>query len=317
MVKPRGRLIATMVAVGFLSGITFALLRPATYSTSFSFLPQGSQDASKAGLASLAGQFGLSLGSIGGSSTPPQLYADLLMTREILLPIADDSFSMTGRSSDRVPLSVLLDQDGAERPVVLDHTMNRLRRDIVSTAVATRTTGMVTVNVRTKSPQLSFQLAQRLLDGLNHFNLVTRQSQARQERVFAESRYEAARTSLRQAEDVLQQFLQDNRQFSNSPQLTLTKDRLQREVSLRQQVVTSLAQQYEDSRIREVRDTPVITVIERPAVAAVTDPRMRVVIVVLATFGAFCVSLLVVFVQARRDFRVVVDTKGLSRGATR
>jgi uncharacterized protein involved in exopolysaccharide biosynthesis len=141
---------------------------------------------------------------------------------------------------------------------------------------------------------VSLKIAERLLEGLNYFNLITRQSQARQERRFTEGRLEAARASLRAAEDVLQRFLQANRQFAESPALTFQRDRLQREVLLQQQVVVSLAQQYEENRIREVRDTPVITIIETPILAARPDSRLWALIVCLGTVGGFCVGVLIV-----------------------
>jgi uncharacterized protein involved in exopolysaccharide biosynthesis len=117
-------------------------------------------------------------------------------------------------------------------------------------------------------------ISQRLLAAVNQFNLRTRQSQATEERKFTETRLTEARTSLREAEDRLQSFLQHNRQGS-SPELKFDEDRLEREVALDQQVVNSLAQSYEEVRIREVRDTPVITVIEPPVAPTSADSHGR------------------------------------------
>jgi uncharacterized protein involved in exopolysaccharide biosynthesis len=284
MLLRRRRLILAMAALGGLAGLLVASLRPATYTSSFSFLPQSSQDPRSAGLASIAGQFGISLGALGATSTPPQLYADLIVTREVLGPIAQSSVSSSDKR--RVPLAAFLKVPAGPPALVLDNTIRTLRKRVVAATVASRTTGMVTVTARTRDPAVSFELAQRLLEGLNRFNLVTRQSQAHAERVFTEARYEAARASLRVAEDALQQFLQGNRQYENSPQLTFQRERLQRDVTLKQQLVTTLVQQYEDARIREVRDTPVITLIERAAMPVRADPRLRgLLLVVGASVG--------------------------------
>jgi uncharacterized protein involved in exopolysaccharide biosynthesis len=296
------RLILTLTAVGVAIGLALALLRRPTYTTSFSLLQRAaSQDANRAGLANLAGQFGIALGSLGGASEPPQLYADLLETREVLAPIARDSFTVDAAGRGREPLSEFFGVRESQPDLVLDNTLRILRRDVIFSTVAARTTGMISVSVRTKSPQVSYQLAQRLIAGLNNFNLVTRQSQAHQERLFVEARYAAERASLREAEDALQRFLQANRQFSNSPQLTFDRDRLQREVTLHQQIVTTLAQQYEDARIREVRDTPVITVIERPVVAARPDPQMRGLRLLLTTAAGFGIGVLLAFLRDMRE----------------
>jgi uncharacterized protein involved in exopolysaccharide biosynthesis len=282
---------------GISLGLAIALLRPKTYTTTFSFLPQSAPDPTRAGLAGLAGQFGISLGALVGEPQSPQLYADLLMTRAVLGPIAIDSFPVGPDNVTKVPLAAFLRLGNDVPPVVVEKTLLVLRKKVIATTVATRTTGMVTVRVRTKSPYVSLKIADRLLEGLNYFNLITRQSQARQERLFTEGRLEAARASLRAAEDVLQRFLQANRQFAESPALTFQRDRLQREVLLQQQVVVSLAQQYEENRIREVRDTPVITIIETPILAARPDPRLRALILLLGTVTGFCVGVLIVIAR--------------------
>jgi uncharacterized protein involved in exopolysaccharide biosynthesis len=108
---------------------------------------------------------------------------------------------------------------------------------------------------------------------MQQFNLETRRSQAQAERVFLETRVGAARDELTQAEGKLQAFLQQNRQFENSPELQFEFDRLQRDVSMRQEVYTGLVQAFEEAKIREVRDTPVVTVIEHPVLPAQREPR--------------------------------------------
>lgn len=292
----RRRMLLIGAAVGLVLGSTAAVLRTRTWTTSFSFLPKNGQDASRAGLAGLAGQFGISLGSLGADAEPPQLYADLILSREVLAPIAVDSVPM-GDGAGMLPLADFLQIGAAPAPLRLENTMRALRRRVISTTVATRTTGMVTVRVRSRTPEASLAIAERLLGGLNHFNLVTRQSQAREERRFTEGRLNEARGALRRGEDVLQRFLQQNKQYEGSPSLRFEYDRMQREVQMQQQIVTSLTQQYEENRIREVRDTPVLTVFERPALPARPDPGMRAVMLVLGTFGGFLLALLLVLMR--------------------
>ena len=294
------RLIAGCMLVGIAIAVVIALLRPKTYTATFSFLPQTTQDPSRAGLSSLAGQFGINLGSLGGSQESSQLYADLLTTREVLDPIAADSFSVNGTSGKRAPLAQFLSVSGSKPPVVAEKTRRKLREDVITTSVAQRTTGMVTVRVRTESPFVSLAIAQRLLDGLNHFNLITRQSQAREERRFTEQRLTDAKASLRSQEDALQYFLQSNRNFNEAAAQRFQQDRMQREINLQQQVVASLEQQYEADRIREVRDTPVITVVESPILPAIADSRLRGLIILLGFIAGLAVG--VIAVLARESF---------------
>src|SRR2546421_5321827 len=286
------RVILSCMAAGIALGLAVALLRPRSYTTTFSFIPQSSQDQSRAGLAGLAQQFGISVGDLASGTPSPQLYADLLGTRAVLEPIAKDSFAV-GPDNRRKPLAEILGVGDDEPAVLVEKTLRALRKNVIGTAVATRT-GMVSAQVRTRSPYVSLQIAERLLDGLSHFNLITRQSQAREERRFTEGRLEAARASLRAAEDALQRFLQVNRELAESPALLFQRDRLQREVALQQQVVTSLAQRYEENRIREVRDTPVITIVDAPSLAARADRRLLALILGVGTVAAFVLGALIV-----------------------
>jgi uncharacterized protein involved in exopolysaccharide biosynthesis len=285
------RTILGITGLGVAITLVVALLRSPTYTTTFSFVPQTTQDAGRAGLANLAGQFGLPLGVIGGAAQSPQFYADLLSTRSILAPIAADSFAASDDRALHVKLSNFLGTSGSNEAVELENTIRALRERVIGSSVATRNTGVVTVTVRTRSAAVSFGVAARLMEGLNEFNLQTRQSQAGAERRFIEGRLSDARDSLRAAEDALQRFLQSNRQIENFSQLSFGRDRLQRDVTLRQQLVNGLAQQYEDARIREVRDTPVITVIERPATAVRPDPRGRVVLLMAGAAVGFLLGL--------------------------
>jgi uncharacterized protein involved in exopolysaccharide biosynthesis len=145
---------------------------------------------------------------------------------------------------------------------VKDGTVRRLRG--ATTVRPSRETAVVRVEVRSPSPALSTQLVQRILESVNEFNLSRRQSRAGAERKFVEERLSQARSELLAAEQGLQEFLQRNRTFQNSPELMFRHDRLQREVDMRQQIYTSLGQAYEQARIEEARDVPIVTILDRP-----------------------------------------------------
>lgn len=292
----RGRkAVLGITVIGTSIGLVMALLRPSTYTTSFAFFPQAGQDAGRAGLINLAGQFGLPIGAVQGPTQSPQFYADLLRTRTVLSPIAAETVTIGSHDHRRMPLSEFLGTAGSNSSLALENTIRRLRQKIIGSSVATRGSGVVTVTVQTRSAAVSFEVGRQLLESLNEFNLQTRQSQAGAERRFIEGRLTEARDTLRAAEQSLQRFLESNRQSEEYSPLSFARDRLQRDVTLKQEVVTELAQQYEDARIREVRDTPVLTVIEQPRIAARADQGERLKIfvtgLVLALVGAVGVVL--------------------------
>lgn len=114
---------------------------------------------------------------------------------------------------------------------------------------------------------------ERLLVALADLNQRARQQQASAERRFTASRLREVEADLRNSEAALQAFTERNRDINHSPALRMAMGRLEREVSLRQQVVTTLAQAVEQAKIEEVRDTPILSILQRPRQPAFPDSR--------------------------------------------
>lgn len=262
-------LVARSVLVAVLGFAGSALVARRTYTATASFMPQTSEKGLSR-LAGLAAQFGLP-GAAGAAGPSPDFYADVLTSRQLLRSVVETPFTIGADSArHRIYLPDYLEVRGSDG-VRRERTVDRLRKSVAARASAK--TGLVSLSVRLTSPALAHQVAGRMLELLNDFNLSTRQSQAGAERRFVERRLGEVRDELRTAEQALQGFLERNRLFQDSPQLAFQRDRLQREVSLRQQLYASLAQNFEQARIEEVRDTPVITVVERPLEPAEPDRR--------------------------------------------
>lgn len=282
------RTIVRWVGGGFLLGIAWALLTPRTWTSHSSFQPQSSGMGGDVGqLAGLAAQFGVQLPQQGQAQSP-DFYVALLDSREILARAGARSY---GAASDSEPLSKYYGIDGDAPALTEAKVVRRLAGDI--DAQVDIKTGVIHLSVRAKSAELAHQLNAALLDLLNDFNLRTRQSQARAERVFAEQRLGEVRDSLRAAEDRLQGFMQRNRDFRNSPELSFQQDRLVREVALQQGVAQTLLQAYEQAKLQEVRDIPVLTIVEQPEFPPRPDGRgLTKKPFLLALLGAF-ISILI------------------------
>ena len=97
---------------------------------------------------------------------------------------------------------------------------------------------------------------------------------------------------LRESEDKLQTFLQRNRDYRNSPQLSFEQERLAREIAMRQQVFTSVVQAFEQARTEEVRDTPVLNIIDAPEVPSMPNGRGVVRLSILAALTGLLVGIL-------------------------
>lgn len=296
LLRRRGTIVL-MVVLCVAGALAYTFLRPDTYTTQTSFRPQGSE-ASASELLALAGQFGVNIPGVGGDELSPAFYAELLTSREILHRVADRSYTVEGMGS--VPLVDLLEIEEDTEPLRVEEAIEQLRDDLVSIQTG-RETGILTLEVKTDWPDLSQAIADRLLEEIQVFNLETRRSQAAAERMFIEARVDSARVALNAAEDSMQVFLQANRRFEDSPELTFQRERLQREISRQQQVYTGLVQSFEQARIAEVRDTPVITVLQAPYFPPGPDDRSLLLALALGlVLGGMAGVVLAFIVEAVR-----------------
>jgi uncharacterized protein involved in exopolysaccharide biosynthesis len=286
ILRARHRVVLAAVA-GAVLLVVPVLRKPERFSATVAFVPQAAE-GQRAGLAGLAGQFGVSLGG-GNPSQSPEFYRSLLLSRGLLRPLVRDTFEVAEMGGRRLPFLELFGVAGDSMARREDDAIRMLQGTIEP--VVDKGTGIIRLGVPTPWPSVSRQLASRLIDGVNRFNVQTRQTQAAAERRFAEGRVKDAQDLLRAAEARQTSFLQSNRAITESPTLLVERDRLQREVAMRQQVVTGLMQALEDARVREVRDTPVISLVESVDVSTRPDPRGIPVRVVAGTLLGAVVAL--------------------------
>ncbi|HWV57913.1 MAG TPA: Wzz/FepE/Etk N-terminal domain-containing protein [Longimicrobiales bacterium] len=275
LLRERRLLVALPLAAAFLVAV-ITVITPRTYTSTGSFVPYAGESAASRAMG-LAAQLGFILPTAGNAYSP-DFYVELLRSREILGRVVDSEFEVTipglfpGREAvRRGNLVEVLELESGSPGRDREKAMEALAE---MTSLSTgRLSGTVTLSVSTRWPELSQQIAERMLTLVDEFNRVQRQSQAAAERLFIEERLATVRQELSDAEAELQTFLQRNRAFESSPELRFEHDRLQREVVMRQQLYSSLAQGYEQARIDEVRNTPVITVVQAPETPVLPDRR--------------------------------------------
>jgi tyrosine-protein kinase Etk/Wzc len=279
LVRSRWRILRWMLIGGVVAAVVI-LPRARTYLASASFTSEGNE-ANRSSLEALAGQIGIAIPT-GSQSLSPDFYLGLLRSRVVLLQIARDTVSVLEQGGKRVPILDLLKIPSGPVPRREEMGVTALQR-LLSVSVA-KATGVVAFSIATRWRSVSLAIVTALLDGVNQYNERTRQGQATAERKFIEGRLSLATSELRDAENRLAEFLNTNRNFASSPNLVLDRDRLQRDLALRQQVFTTMTQAYEEARIREVRDTPVIAVFEPPFAPTVPQPRGLIIGTLLGLF---------------------------------
>jgi uncharacterized protein involved in exopolysaccharide biosynthesis len=270
------RTIALAVVITVALGVAYAFLSPKRYISRFSFSsPAGASSGSQ--IASLAAQFGMSLGG-GGSERSPAYYASLVTSRVVQDRVSAREF--VGAEGRRGTIADLVALEGTT-PEILKTQMATWLTENVKVEVSTET-GIIRVSAIAPAASFAYGIAQAVLEEIHRFNQETRRAQASAERTFIESRAEQAKLALEGAEVGLRRFLERNRQFRDSPELSFEHDRLQREVIMRQQLYTSLNQALQQAQIAEVRDTPLLTIVDEPLLPALPVPKRLPVVVFLS-----------------------------------
>jgi uncharacterized protein involved in exopolysaccharide biosynthesis len=279
--------IATAITVGVL------LSRPRIYRATATFMEQSRRGGAAA--AGLAAQLGLNVPGLDGGQSP-QFYVDLLASRTVLAPLVDGRYRVpTPGGAREMSLIEVYRAPGRTPALRREAAIDQLGRAL-STSVAA-STGVITVNVDARSPELARQIADRALALVNTFNLERRQTQAGAELRFTERRLAEARDELRAAEARLESFLEQNRTYSSAPSLRLTYEQLTRDVNLRQQIYITVAQAYEQAKVDAIRDTPVITIIAPPEAPVRPRPRGLIQWTSIALFVGLLLGIVAAFVR--------------------
>lgn len=256
------------------AGLALALLStlivPAVYRSSASFVANSSGQskvqagASSSPISGLLSQFGGSLG--GDPSESPNFYLELLYSRELLTRLLDSKFPdpRTDNPADSARLVDILrlrSHDAARR-------MELGVKELTSSVKGGMDpkTNLVWFSADAEYPQLSTQIANRMIDLVSSFNRETRVSRSKSKRVFLERRLDSANAALRTSEENLRLFYEQNRGIIIAPGLKFEEARLKRDEDVQSSLFLNLQAQLESARIEEINDAALITVIDTAVV---------------------------------------------------
>jgi uncharacterized protein involved in exopolysaccharide biosynthesis len=288
-------LIATAAIIGgAIFGIT-ELTKKRMFVAYASFTVRGARAPTAA--STLATQLGLNIGTSGDDAPSAEFFIDLVRSRTIVARIADSSYTVyTTKGAVRRPLASIYGFDKASS-LSKARTVEQLRDGI--SASTWGQTGIILISVFAEQPTLAQQILKNLIDELNAFNIARRKERASAEREFLEKLLNDAKLDLVRAETQLSTFRELNRAYANSPALGLENSRLQREVGMRQQIVTAMTQSLEQAKIEEVRDIPAITLIDQPEPAIAPSTHESIRRTLLGIVAGLMVGIILAFLRER------------------
>jgi uncharacterized protein involved in exopolysaccharide biosynthesis len=336
-------LILRTVLVFTLLGVTYAILAPEEFTSEARVVREAQQKSGglPSGISSgaLSG-LGISLGGASSGLTPAA-YPDVLQSREVRLAVVRDTFrfpdaerpmtyvdyanrppgplstvldytiwlpwtlkGMVGRAVSSSPAPAGTTDTGA--PLIPSKEENNALKavgNMISASVDDET-GLMTISVTASGPQIAADFAESFLD---HFTTRVREirtEKVREQLQFVEGRFEEAEQDLETAEEQLAQFLERN-QNPTTATLQFRRDRLQRQVSFKEQLYGELQSQLTQTRLDLQRRQPVVTVVERPVPPMGRSAPARTTIVLLCIllggFAGVGISFLRTFFKTRED----------------
>ncbi len=257
------------------------------YSASASFSPKKSNASSAA--SSLLARFGLG----GASSAADPYLVELVKSRPVLGGVVESKFSF--RTDTGVIAGTLAEIYGIRnrpRDVTRNLGIGNLGWKVKSVPQGPY---LIKVTVETPYAELSPLVATRIIEELNRVNMESRREAASKDREFIEEQLVEAGMRLRHAEDELQMFEERNRAFLTSSFLSFQRDRLKRQMTMRQDLYTSLAKALDKARIAEVQQNPVLSIVERPEAPLGPDRPKWIEKAVLGAFFGFFLGITLSF----------------------
>jgi uncharacterized protein involved in exopolysaccharide biosynthesis len=313
-------LIVRTVLVFTLLGVTYALLAPEEFTSEARVVREAQQEGANlpGGISpGMLSGFGINLGS-SASGLTPAAYPDVLQSREVRLAVVRDTFRFPDSEQpityiDYVnqpagPLGTVLDYTlflpwtlksalgnavsgspapagttDAGKPMIPSEEEDEALKSISDkiSASVDEETGLMTISVTEGGPQVASSLAESFLD---HFTIRVRDirtEKVRERLEFVRGRFEEAEQELESAEERLAQFLERN-QNPTTASLQFRRDRLQRQVSFKEQLYSELQSQLTQTRLDLQRQQPVVTVVEEPVPPMNRSAPKRTIIVLLS-----------------------------------
>tara|TARA_B100001248_G_scaffold112612_1_gene84226 strand:+ start:4036 stop:5100 length:1065 start_codon:yes stop_codon:yes gene_type:complete len=126
--------------------------------------------------------------------------------------------------------------------------------------------GIFRFQISTKSNVISYEVANAIMKGLNEFTIKTMQNNALEKRQYLEKRLSEVELVILSSEDRLNDFLDDNKNFIDSPKLQIEYNKLKTDVELNYQILKQLVLEIEILKSGELKDNAQLIVIEEPEI---------------------------------------------------
>ncbi|MGA9115271.1 MAG: Wzz/FepE/Etk N-terminal domain-containing protein, partial [Bacteroidota bacterium] len=254
-------LILSLAAAAVTLGVNFLL--PVYYQATTTLLPE-----TEKGKLSALEQFA-DVAQLAGVKMPgsevSRLYPIIVRSETILRAV----IARTYRSERFAgPVDLIryfeLEEDTPEEE--MDEALRTIDR-LLGTVHESRS-GLVEVTLEMREPGVAADVLNAIVEELDSFMRLKRISNATEQRKWIGVRLTEVEAELREAEERLKKFREENRRVLDSPQLMLEEGRRLREVQVKSTIFVELQKQSELARIDEIKNITIVNVLDaaRPPV---------------------------------------------------
>lgn len=258
--------LITLSAIAIISAAILWLIVPTQYEGKVVILPSESSSSVSSTLGSLSG-LASAAGINIGTSSPTAIYEKLIYTEAVLEPVIYAKYPAE-QSKDSVNLLEYLGYkinpeyplEKEKRKIFIDLFTLLTEYNRITTEIDA-STGILTITVTMTNPKISLMMANNIVFSLDKFVRTKRKSSASNTRKYLESRTSTVKDSLKQAEDILKTFREQNRAIV-TPERLLEQNRLVRNVDILNSLYMILVNQLETAKLNEIKDVPVIDYVQ-------------------------------------------------------
>ena len=286
------RFIIIFTVAAAIGSIVYALLSQPQYEAQVSLYKKSADAQQPSRLQNLASQFGMG-GAIPGGSSQFSI-KDLLNSRRINKKVLLNNWE-NEKFDEPKNLIEYWEIEGETEKEKFESALKAIREKISVNIDEEKQ--LVKITVLMPEPRLAANIGNFLTTLIENYVQNEQKTSTKQNLQYIEKRLEAVQQELRKAEEELQLFEERNRQWEQSPVLRMEHSRLQRKVTIKQEVYLTLQQEREMAEIELVKETPVINVLDEAVPPELRAKPKRKLIVIVGTFAGFFLSLLLVVIR--------------------
>ncbi len=271
-------------------GVAYALLKQPLYMSSAKLYKTEGESSSASQLQGLASQFGF-----GGAFGATEMFniTDLVNSRNIKKKVLLHKWN-TNKFEKPVNLIQYFEIEAETKREEI-HAGLMLLDEYISVKTDEETM-LTTISALMPEPELSADVTNYIVFLIEDYITNEQKMQTRENLKYINERLDSVKAELLMAEEELKAFRERNRNIGLSPQLQTEQMRLQRKLTIKQEVYLLLQKELEMTKIELVKETPVVNIVDNAEPPALRAKPKRTLIVIISAFLGFFLSLAVLVI---------------------